>query len=153
MNANDSGTDARDFAGRLRQAALARGFISDRSRSGVDVVALAAAADCSYEMARRYAEGLAMPRADVAKLLARWLKVSIAWLMYGEGEMEGTPDIDPNLLERCLTAVEEAQKSAGVSLPRDRLAELVSALYREARSGGAPSAKSIAAALRALSPR
>lgn len=119
----------------------------------MDVVALAAAADCSYEMARRYAEGIAMPKPELVRLLARWLHVSTAWLMYGEGDMDGPSDIDPVLLERCLKAVEDAQQSAGVHLPTDRLAELVAALYREARSGGEPSATSIAAALRALSPR
>jgi hypothetical protein len=119
----------------------------------VDVVALAAAAECSYEMARRYAEGIATPKPEVVRLLARWLRVSTAWLMYGEGEMEGPADIDPVLLEQCLSAVSEAQRSAGIQLPADRLAELVAALYREARSGGAPSAASVAATLRALSPR
>lgn len=153
MKDNPPGTEARDFASRLRQAALLRGFISDRSRSGVDVVALAAAVESSYEMARRYAEGIAMPKPEVVLLISRWLRVSSSWLMYGEGEMEGDPDIDPVLLERCLRAVEEAQQSAGIQLPTDRLAQLVAALYREARQGGAPSANSIAAALRALAPR
>ncbi len=153
MVANPPGKDGRDFASRLRQAALARGYVSDRSRSGVDVVALAAAIDVSYEMARRYAEGIAMPRPEAVLSLARWLRVEPTWLMYGEGDREGLSDIDPILLERCLQAVAQAQQSAGIQLPTDRLAELVAALYREARSGGAPSAASIAAALRALSPR
>ncbi len=116
-------------------------------------MALAAAAESSYEMARRYAEGIAMPKPDLVQLLARWLRVSSAWLMYGEGDREGPSDIDPALLERCLKAVEEAQQSAGIQLPTDRLAHLVAALYREARSGVQPSAGSVAATLKALGPR
>lgn len=151
MDANPPGKEAREFAERVRQAAQARGYTSDRSRSGVDVAALAAATESSYEMARRYAEGLALPRAEVARLLAKWLRVSVAWLMYGEGEMEGGADIDPVLLEECLRAVAEAQRSAGITLATDRLAQLVAALYRESLAGReAPSPTSIAAALRAL---
>lgn len=153
MDDNPQGRDAREFAARLRAAAHQRGLTSARSRSGVDVVALAAAIDCSYEMARRYAEGIAMPKPELVRLMARWLRVSTAWLMYGEGEMDGAADIDPVLLEACLQAVEEAQRSAGVQLKTDRLAQLVAALYHEARSGTAPSAASVAATLRALGIR
>lgn len=153
MNTTPQSTDAGEFSRRLRDAAQRRGLTSDRSRSGVDVVALAAAAECSYEMARRYAEGLAMPKPEAVRLLARWLRVNPAWLMYGEGEIEGLGDIDPALLEACLTAVAEAQTSAGVQLSTDRLAHLVAALYREARSGVEPSAASVAATLRALGRR
>lgn len=147
------GKEADQFAARLREAAKLRGFTSERSRSGVDLVALAAAVDCSYEMARRYAEGIAMPKPELVRELARWLKVSSAWLMYGEGEIEGTAEIDPVLLEECLRAVADAQRSAGIQLQPDRQAQLVAALYREARSGMSPSTTSVAATLRALSIR
>lgn len=146
-------TEAKAFSGRLRAAAQKRGLTSGRSRSGVDVVGLAEAAGCSYEMARRYSEGLAMPKPDGIRVIARWLNVEPAWLMYGEGEMTGPAEIDPSLLERCLSAVQEAQRSAGIQLPSDRLAHLVAALYREAKSGIDPSAGSVAATLRALSAR
>jgi transcriptional regulator with XRE-family HTH domain len=142
---------AEEFAKRLQKAAHARGLTSGRSRSGVDVVALAAAIDASYEMARRYAEGLAMPKPEAIRMLSRWLRVSPAWLAYGEGEMEAPNDLDVVLLEACIKAVSEAQRTSGVELSTESLAHLVSGLYREARDGRLPSAASVAATLRALS--
>jgi len=145
----DEGAEA--FAARLQQAANARGLTSGRSRSGVDITALAAAIDASYEMARRYAEGLAMPKPETIRTLARWLRVSSAWLAYGEGEMDAATEIDVVLLEDCIRAVSEAQQQAGVQIPTETLAQLISGLYREARDGKLPSAASVAVTLKALS--
>lgn len=142
---------AEEFAKRLQKAAHARGLTSDRSRSGVDVVALAAAVDASYEMARRYAEGLATPKPEAIRLLARWLRVSPSWLAYGEGDMEAPSEVDVVLLEACIKAVTDAQRTSGVVLETETLAHLVSGLYLEARDGRLPSAASVAATLKALS--
>lgn len=142
---------AENFSLRLQRIATARGLTSGRSRSGVDVAAMAAAAGISYEMARRYAEGIAQPKPEVLRKIAAWLGVSASWLMYGEGPMESGPgEIDVAMLESCLAAVEEAQRIAGVTLTRDRAAALVADLYHQAASGAAPSASSVASALRAL---
>ncbi len=141
---------AEEFAQRLQKAAHARGLTSGRSRSGVDVVALAAAIDASYEMARRYAKGLATSKPEAIRLLARWLRVSPAWLAYGEGGMDAKSDVDVVLLESCIKAVTDAQRTSGVALSNESLAHLVSGLYLEARDGSLPSAASVAATLKAL---
>jgi transcriptional regulator with XRE-family HTH domain len=142
--------EAEAFAARLQKAANLRGLTSGRSRSGVDVTALAAAIDASYEMARRYAEGLAMPKPEMVRVLARWLKVSPSWLAYGEGDMEAPADLDVVLLEECIKAVTDAQKDAGVQLDNERQANLVAGLYREARDGKLPSVASVAVTIKAL---
>lgn len=139
------------FARRLQEAASARGLTSGRSRSGVDIVALASAVGVSYEMARRYAEGLASPKPDVLRSIAEWLHVSMTWLAYGDGEMHATTEVDMRLLEGCIEAVAEAVMQAGVKLDPTRQAHLVGALYREAVNGRRPSSASVAATLKALS--
>ena len=142
---------AEAFAHRLQQAARKRGVTSDRSRSSIDVAAVAEKIGASYEMARRYVQGMAMPKPDVIRSLARWLRVSADWLAFGEGLMEDSPgDLDLVLLEQCIQAVVDAQVTAGVNLDTGRLSHLVAALYREAREGRAPSPASVAATLKAL---
>lgn len=73
-------TAAGAFARRLRELMRAQGYVSDTARSGVDVVALAGAAGTTYEMARRYAEGHAVPRPDKLHRIAAWLGVPAAAL-------------------------------------------------------------------------
>lgn len=143
--------EAEAIAGRLQRAAKARGFTSDRARSGVDVAGMAGAIGASYEMARRYCEGLATPTGEVARAIANWLKVRAAWLLYGEGGMEDeAAPVNETALEACLQALDEAQRLAGVKLTHDRAAQIVAALYREAVQGATPSATSLAASLRVL---
>lgn len=137
------------FAARLRMAAQKRGHTSARNKSGVDVSAVATAAGCSYEMARRYVDGLAMPPEPVQRALADWLRVPLAWLALGEDGNATTP-LDLRTLEACLAAVEEAQQLAGVELTPARVAALVAALYREAAGGEPVTARAVAASLRAL---
>lgn len=142
--------NAEGFARRLQEAANARGLTSGRSRSGVDVVALAGAAGASYEMARRYAEGLATPKPDAMRAIASWLGVPLGWLAYGDGDMDTEAEIDVSLLETCLRAVAEAQDQARVSLSEERQAQLIASLYTEARAGRNQSASGLAAMLKAL---
>lgn len=141
---------AEAFAKRLQKAANTRGLTSGRSRSGVDVTAMASAIDVSYEMGRRYAEGLATSKPEAMRALAQWLRVSPVWLAYGEGEMEAVSDIDLVLLESCIRAVTDAQELARVKLEPGRISHLIAALYREAREGRAPSSGSVAATLKAM---
>ena len=138
---------------RIQQAAQARGHTSNRSRSGVDVSAMAHSIGCSYEMARRYAEGLAVPPPETLESIAQWLRVNVAWLGFGTPPMEAgsdMADVDEKTLETCLEAVEEAQQIAGVHLSTHQAAHLVAMLFREARQGAELSAPSLAAAVRAF---
>lgn len=142
-------TEAKAFAGRLRELMQARGHVSPTSHSGIDVAKLAEVSGTSYEMARRYAEGLAIPRPEKLAAIARWLGVTPAALAYGAA---ATPTaIDERLLEQCLRAVREAQDRAGLRLPPAKAAHLVAVLYGEAASGELPSPRSVDLMLRAAS--
>lgn len=134
------------FVERLRAAMLARGRTSDTSRSGVDVNALAAAAGISYEMARRYAEGLAIPRPDKLEAIARWLGVSPSALMWGEE----THSINRKVLEVCVAAVQEAQNRTRITLTTEKSAHLVAILYEEAMAGRQPTPTTVDLLLRAV---
>lgn len=78
-------TEAKAFAHRLVEVLLERGFVAQRAKSGVDVKELRNVAQVSHEMARRYAEGIAMPGADKIRAIANWLGVNVGWLRDGAG--------------------------------------------------------------------
>jgi hypothetical protein len=140
----------KSIADRIQQAAKLRGHTSDRSESGVDVRVMSEGIEASYEMARRYAEGVAVPPPDVTRKIAAWLKVNVIWLLFGDGPMEGKSDIDLTTLETCLSVALEAQRISGIPLPSKRLASLVAGLYRQASKGPALTAEAVAATLGAL---
>jgi len=149
-NHRDVGSE--EFSARLRRACQERRHPSTRNQWGIDVSAVAAAGQCSYEMARRYVAGLAIPGDTTMRLLADWLRVPVGWLAFGEsGDALGGAEVSAAGLESCLVAIEEAQKLAGVTLPPARVAALAAALYREAVEGRPVSARTLAASLRALS--
>jgi transcriptional regulator with XRE-family HTH domain len=128
------------FARRLRDAMVARGFVSSGSRSGVDIAALARAAGTSYEMARRYAEGTAIPRPEKMEAIARWLGVQPGPLAWGASE---SVSINLKTLETCLTAIAEAQRRTGRELTTERAAHLVALLYQEAIAGRYPQPETV----------
>lgn len=140
-------TAAGAFAHRLRELMKAAGKVSESSRSGVDVVALAEGAGTSYEMARRYAEGLALPRPATLQRIAEWLGVAPAALAWGSTEDQA---INPEVLQQCIQAVIEAQAKTGLNLSSERAAALVAALYQEAIDGRVPVPATVARMLRAM---
>ena len=124
------------------------GLVSDSSRSGVDVVALADAASTSYEMARRYAEGLAIPRSEKLAAIAEWLKVSPALLAWGDDG--GAADIDEGLLGKCIEAVSSAEEKIGAKLPPEKKSRLIAILYRETARDGTPAIEVVSLMVRAI---
>lgn len=122
-----------------------RGYTSESNRSGVDINRLAEAAHTTYEMARRYAEGVAIPRPDKLAAIAAWLGVSPGELAWGETGAK----INGEVLEQCLRAVTEAQKRTGRTLTTEQAAHAVSTLYAEAMAGRFPVVESIDLMLRA----
>jgi transcriptional regulator with XRE-family HTH domain len=136
---------AERFAERLRAAMRERGHVSSLARSGVDVNALATAASISYEMARRYAEGLAIPRPDKLAAIAAWLKMPPGALLFGESGQS----INREVLVRCVKAIREAQSRTGIRLSDELAAHLVGVLYDEAVTIGLPEASTIDLLLRA----
>ena len=73
-----------DFAKRLTQALKLRGHVSSRSPNGICMKTLASFADASEQICRRYMRGVALPSHDKIIRIARALKVSPAWLLFGE---------------------------------------------------------------------
>lgn len=141
-------TAAEAFGHRLRELMRAAGRVSESARSGVDVVALADAGGTSYEMARRYAEGKAIPRPDTLRRIADWLGVPASALAWGADEQDG--GINTEVLQQCITAVIEAQAKARVTLTSERQAALVAALYQEAIDGRFPVPATVARMIRAM---
>ena len=125
---------------------IERGHISESARSGVDLNALAKAADTSYEMARRYAEGIAAPRADKIAMIAAWLGVAPGLLLWGD---KNTNVVDTEALQACIRAVTEAQERTGLNLSTERAARLVALLYEETMAGRSPGPATIDLMVRA----
>ena len=74
------------FSRRLAHQILKEGHQLSRSRGGIDLNKLAKAAGCSYQMARKYILGQALPDYHIIPKVAKWLNVSPAWLLFGEKE-------------------------------------------------------------------
>ena len=72
------------FANRLTQELKNKGLISNASSSGVQVIQMAKAINCSSQMVRRYVLGEALPDYFVAIKIAEWLGVSPGWLIFGD---------------------------------------------------------------------
>lgn len=133
---------AKAFGQRLRDLMVKVGAVSESSRSGVDVAKLAEVASTSYEMARRYAEGLAIPRTDKLAAIAQWLNVPPARLAWGD--RGGAEKINERMLESCINAVREAEARLGVDLSPERKAHLIAVLYTETTSeAGMPKGPSL----------
>jgi transcriptional regulator with XRE-family HTH domain len=144
-----SGKDvtAGSFGARLRELMVQRGFVSPGARSGVDVARLAQVAATTYEMARRYADGVAMPRPEKVAAIAEWLGVSPSSLAYGD-KAPGA-GIDERLLQECIEAVTAAQTRTRRQLTTEKMAHLVAVLYQEAAAGKLPARESLDLMVRA----
>lgn len=98
------------FAQRLTVLMKQANLVSSASKAGVKVSALAEVCGCSHQMARRYVLGEALPEVDVTYKIAKWLKVSPGWLLFGEEtqipshiSQENLIQIEPDLFEYILT--------------------------------------------------
>lgn len=80
-----------NFSKRLIHVMQNKGFGSERSKAGIRVKKLAEVTGCSYQMARKYALGEAMPELHIIHIIAQWLDISAGWLLFGEKEII-TPD-------------------------------------------------------------
>lgn len=145
----DKGRSAAAFGQRLRDLMRAKRHTSDTARSGVDVNALADAAGTSYEMARRYAEGMAVPRADTLQRIADWLDVAPSVLAWGSDGGVGST-INTEVLQQCIAAVTEAQEKTGTAVSSERAARLVAMLYLEAIDGRSPAPATVARMITAM---
>lgn len=109
-----------NFSRRLNQIMSDEGYHSSRSKTGVDITRLSKISRCSYQMARKYTLGQALPELHVVLEIANWLKTSPSWLLFGEnvralsshtsGAMiEITPDLLKYTLKKCHVLFELSQ--------------------------------------------
>lgn len=98
------------FARRLTMLMKQANLISSASKAGVKISVLAEVCGCSHQMARRYVLGEALPEIDVTYKIAKWLKVSPGWLLFGEDtevpnniNQNNLIQIEPDLFEYILT--------------------------------------------------
>lgn len=75
------------FSKRLNSLLLRDGYASDRGKAGIEISELAKVAGVSYQMARKYALGLALPDYHIISKISKWLHVSPGWLLFGEKEL------------------------------------------------------------------
>lgn len=85
------------FSKRLCTVLEKEGHVSSRSKAGIEISQLAKVAGVSYQMARKYALGMALPDYHVIPKIANWLNVSPSWLLFGEKETR-IPELKPNSL-------------------------------------------------------
>ena len=98
------------FAQRLTMLMKQANLISSASKAGVKISVLAEVCGCSHQMARRYVLGEALPEVDITYKIAKWLKVSPGWLLFGEDSQipsnisqDNLIQIEPDLFEYILT--------------------------------------------------
>ena len=91
------------FAGRLRDAMVTKGYQSTRSTSGVDIHKLVEMTGNSPQICRKYLSGLVIPEPAKLTELAAKLNVSPGWLLFGDshsnaGVIENKITISKDLL-------------------------------------------------------
>lgn len=74
----------KQFAFRLRDAMLNAGFNSSRSTSGVSIHKLSEITGYSLQICRKYLRGEAIPEPTKLIDIAKKLKVSPGWLLFGD---------------------------------------------------------------------
>jgi len=85
----------KQFSERLNISLHKAGYTSTRSaKIGINLKQLAKMSGVSYQMARKYALGMALPDYHVIPKIATWLNVSPSWLLFGE---QGTTPPDQNV--------------------------------------------------------
>ena len=98
----------KQFSFRLREAMITAGFNSQRSSSGVSIHKLAEITGYSLQICRKYLRGEAIPEPVKLVEIARKLKVSPGWLLFGDEHNDAGMDqkhvmISKKLLHYILT--------------------------------------------------
>lgn len=82
-----------------------------------------------------YFTGRSNPTLEQFESLATFLGISLTWLLTGAEESEQPKEVDDQLLERCLTVVEEVQQESGNTLTSRQASKMVAYLYSLAQDG------------------
>ncbi len=85
------------FSKRLNSLLQKEGYVSTRSKAGIEIGQLAKVTGVSYQMARKYALGIALPDYHIIPKIAKWLNVSPGWLLFGEKD-QVTPELKSSSL-------------------------------------------------------
>lgn len=89
------------FANRLKEALINAGFNSNRSTSGVDIHKLTEITGYSSQICRKYLLGQALPEPAKLVEIAKALKVSPGWLLFGENSNKAKQD-NPLTIKKAL---------------------------------------------------
>ena len=98
-----------DFAQRLVCALKDKGLSSSTAKSGVRVIELAEAINCSKQNVRNYVMGTVLPDSYVVKTIADWLELDPGYLLFGHPTNPPKPaeiaasKIDYNLLKQLVS--------------------------------------------------
>ena len=87
------------FACKLTQLMRDKGYESTRSKAGIDIDKLAKISGCSYQMARKYALGLALPELPVIIKIADWLDTTPSLFLFDEVNSSSTKHKSSTLIE------------------------------------------------------
>lgn len=79
----------KQFAHRLRDAMIAKGYHSARSTSGVDIHKLVELTGNSPQICRKYLSGQVIPEPTKLAEIASKLTVSPGWLLFGDSHSKG----------------------------------------------------------------
>ncbi len=82
-----------------------------------------------------YFTGRSNPTLDQFESLATFLGISLTWLLTGAEESGQAKEVDDQLLEQCLTIVEEVLAENGNTLTSKQSAKMVAYLYSLAQDG------------------
>ena len=88
-----------NFSKRLNSLLQKEGGLSNRSKAGIEINHLANVAGVSYQMARKYALGMALPDYYVIQKIAKSLNSSPGWLLFGEKESVASKHKSDTLIE------------------------------------------------------
>ena len=87
------------FACKLTQLMREKGHESSRSKAGIDIYKLAEISGCSYQMARKYALGLALPELSVIIKIADWLGTAPSLFLFDDLNFPSTQHKSSTLIE------------------------------------------------------
>lgn len=98
----------KEFAERLRDTLIKKGYCSSRSTSGVDINRFAKMAGHSSQICRKYLRGEVIPELNKLAEIAAELNVSPGWLLFGDSHTNTQPEehkitISKNLLHYIFT--------------------------------------------------
>lgn len=84
MSDNNKSHLNQQFARRLRDTLITKGYASTRSPSGVNMQQFAAMTGHSLQICRKYLRGEALPESSKLVTIATQLEVSPGWLLFGD---------------------------------------------------------------------